>query len=162
MKSNSIVDTNQMLRSALIQDWNTLSKHYEHAYEKVFNNKSNSGKKLAESLSFDFNFYKGLMNESTEQVEAALSNYLLNKKWMKSRQRHSIGLTDGEFMSFPAMYYAKLAWICGHQIEINHPMIVSELLPTDPPDSFNNSYDFLHDPVLDAKQIELSDGIYTV
>ncbi len=160
MRANTVVDMNQMFLSALIQDWETFKVHYDRAYNKTFNNKSKAGQKLAESMTFDFDFYKGLMEEDTAQVEAALATYLANKKLMKSRQRHSIGIPTGEYFSYPAMYYAKLAWICGHEIEINHPMIVSELLPIDAPETFHNPYGFLYDPVLDNKEIELIDGIY--
>jgi hypothetical protein len=48
-----------------------------------------------------------------------------------------------DLLSFPALGYAKLAWLRGIEIEIDHPLIPKDLLPIQPNKEYTNSYDFL-------------------
>ena len=48
-----------------------------------------------------------------------------------------------EYISIPALGYAKLAWLKGMEIEIDHPLIPKELLPYRPLENYVDSYGFL-------------------
>lgn len=99
-------------------------------------------------------FYRALCEESTPAVEAALAQ-LLSKESVKFSNKAFKRLGVGKFMCLPGMWLSKLAWQCGHEIIIKHPMIISELLPVEPLEHYDNPYDFLIDPVLENKPIKL-------
>jgi hypothetical protein len=49
-----------------------------------------------------------------------------------------------EYLSFPALGYAKLAWQKGLPVEVNSPLVPKEFLPVLPRESYEDtSYDFL-------------------
>jgi len=49
-----------------------------------------------------------------------------------------------EYLSFPALGYAKLAWQKGLQVTVDSPLVPKELLPVVPRESYeDSSYDFL-------------------
>lgn len=102
-------------------------------------------------------FYDALCAQNSSQVESALQ-VLLDKKVVERDNAYFKDFALGKFMCSPTMWLAKLAWICGHEIEIDHPLIVSELLPCEPLDSYVNPYEFLIDPVLDNKPITVFGG----
>jgi hypothetical protein len=97
-------------------------------------------------------FYKALSNESSAAVESSLAQILSVKSTKKSNKAFKDSAL-GDFMCNPGMWYSKLAWICGHQIEIEHPLIVSELLTVQPLSNYDNPYSFLIDPVLEEASI---------
>jgi len=48
-----------------------------------------------------------------------------------------------KYISMPALCYAKLAWICGVEVEIKSKLIPKELLPVQPNERYEIPYDFL-------------------
>ena len=57
------------------------------------------------------------------------------------RNKHNILLN--EFISHPALGYAKLAWLKGIEVEIDNPLVPKELLPFKPLENYLNEYAFL-------------------
>jgi hypothetical protein len=90
----------------------------------------NAGKKEYLRLAPDVLFLEGMVTGEQAKVETALTQ-LLDKKMVRYRNKDSIpGI--GEWLSHPAMWYAKLAWIKGMEIQIDHPMVPLALLPVAP------------------------------
>lgn len=102
-------------------------------------------------------FYHALCAGSTAKVECALGD-LLDPKVVKRTNFHHKQIGIGEFLGLPAMWLAKLAWINGHNIEIDHPLVVAELLDEQPLQNFDNPYGFLVDPVLNDKDFQFYGG----
>ena len=48
-----------------------------------------------------------------------------------------------EFISYEASVLAKLAWINGIEVDIDHPLLPNELLPIQPNDNYEIEYEFL-------------------
>lgn len=96
-------------------------------------------------------FYRALLEQNADKVEEALM-MLLEPKLFKKMQKEYYQSIPGRFMAWITMWCAKLAWINGYEIEIDHPFILSELLPdTDKPKTSieDGRYPFLIDPVLE-------------
>ena len=66
---------------------------------------------------------------------------LLTPKMHNIRNKHNILLN--EFISHPALGYAKLAWLKGIEVEIDNPLVPKELLPFKPLENYLNEYAFL-------------------
>lgn len=78
----------------------------------------------------DMLVFEGLINRDMERLETGMAQ-LLEKSMVRYRNKDSIpGI--GEWLSHPAMWYAKLAWIKGMEIQIDHPMVPMALLPVSP------------------------------
>jgi len=90
----------------------------------------NAGKKDYLRLAPDVLFLEGMVTGDRGKVETAMAQ-LLEPKMVRYRNKDSIpGI--GEWLSHPAMWYAKLAWIKGMEIQISHPLIPMALLPVAP------------------------------
>lgn len=87
-------------------------------------------KKAYERLAPDMIVFDGLINRDMAKLEDGMSQ-LLDKKMVRYRNKDSIpGI--GEWLSHPAMWYAKLAWIKDMKIQIDHPLVPMILLPVAP------------------------------
>lgn len=86
----------------------------------------------------DLMFFKGVLNRDEQTVLGALQLLL---KDHKKRNKHS-GIAQN-YISIPAIGYAKLAWLKGIEVQIDHPLIPKELLPYRPLDRYDAKYDFL-------------------
>lgn len=87
-------------------------------------------KKTYSRFGADMLFFEALLTRDWPKLENAFAQ-LLDKKMVRYRNKDSIpGI--GEWLSHPAMWYAKLAWIKGMEIEIDHPMVPMALLPVAP------------------------------
>lgn len=102
-------------------------------------------------------FYEAMSSQVTLKVESSLDK-ILSKESTKKTNYHAKNLAMGSFMCNPGMWLSKLAWNCGHEIEIDHPMIMPELLPIKPLINYEKNYNFLIDPVLDQKEIAIYGG----
>lgn len=69
---------------------------------------------------------------------AALNQLLKDHK----KRNKYMGISQ-QFISIPALGYAKLAWLKGIEVEIDHPLIPKELLPYKPLEHYDDKYDFL-------------------
>lgn len=87
-------------------------------------------KKTYDRFGPDMLVFDGLINRDMGKLESGMAQ-LLDKKMVRYRNKDSIpGI--GEWLSHPAMWYAKLAWIKGMEIQIDHPLVPMALLPVAP------------------------------
>jgi hypothetical protein len=91
-------------------------------------------------MELDMIFYEALANKDTGRVQSVLSE-LVSPKVHKVRNKF-LELVN-EFVSHPAIGYAKLAWMKGIQIEIDSRFIPKELLPIEPLNQYQTEYQFL-------------------
>ena len=92
-----------------------------------------------QELRFDYEFYKALFARDKAKMEEVLEA-LTSKKVHKKRQPSAI---MAEYISYPAVGYAKLAWRAGIEVECSSPYVPKELLPIEPLAEYKIEYDFL-------------------
>jgi Immunity protein 49 len=95
--------------------------------------------KLRKGILSDISFFEALVERDESKMLAAIKQLL---KDHKKRNKH-MGISQ-EYISIPALTYAKLAWLRGFKIQIEHPLVPKELLPYQPLDEYDNKYDFLN------------------
>ena len=95
--------------------------------------------KKEEGLKDDYEFYKALHTGDKAKMEEILEK-LVSPKIHKKRNDNPI---LNQYISLPALGYAKLAWRQGIEVEINTPLIPKEILPIQPLDHYEIPYDFL-------------------
>jgi Immunity protein 49 len=92
------------------------------------------------NMHLDISFYESIAEKNTAKAEAVLAEFV-SPKVHKQRNKHHILLN--EFISHPALGYAKLAWLKGMQVEVNSPLVPQALLPVVPLAVYKNEYAFL-------------------
>lgn len=95
--------------------------------------------KREELLVVDYNFYKALYERDKNKIEETLA-ILVSPKIHKKRNDNPI---LNQYISLPALGYAKLAWRYGIEVKINSALIPQELLPIQPLTEYEIPYDFL-------------------
>ena len=95
--------------------------------------------KNQQELILDYEFYKALLASDKAKMEEVLEK-LVSPKIHKKRNDNPI---LNQYISLPALGYAKLAWRKGIEVEVNSPLIPKELLPVKPNDTYEIPYDFL-------------------
>jgi Immunity protein 49 len=118
-----------ILQSIIKEDW----QECKHLIEilKVKN----------KQFKLDVSFYEYLINGDTKNIESVLKKFVSKPV----HNRRNSGLL-GEFISYPAVGYAKLAWNMGINVEINSPLIPKDWLPIQPlKDEEYIDYDFVKD-----------------
>lgn len=98
-------------------------------------------KKKEEPMRVDYNYYRALYEKDQGKCEQLLEQ-LVSPKIHKKRNIFS---PINQFVSQPALGYAKLAWRLGIEVEVDSPFIPRELLLTKPNDSYSIPYAFLKD-----------------
>lgn len=93
-------------------------------------------------MQLDYDFFEALAERNKAKLEGVLASFV-TPKIHNQRNKHHILLN--EFISHPALGYAKLAWLKGIEVEVNSPLIPKELLPVKPLDEYHNEYSFLYD-----------------
>src|SRR6218665_3915511 len=96
--------------------------------------------KKEEGLKDDYEFYKALYAGDRAKMEEVLDK-LVSFKIHKKRNDNPI---LNQYISLPALGYAKLAWRKGIEAEVNSPLIPKELLPIQPLEKYEIPYDFLN------------------
>ncbi|WP_412053230.1 hypothetical protein [Pokkaliibacter plantistimulans] len=124
-------------QAALIRDWAEIERMIAILHKKFAKLKAN-----AEVVYF-IEFFQALLSNNTEAVEASLRTLLTPPLVIKQNSEWRKMSREGEYMCHFGMPFAKLAWILGHEVEIHHPLIVSELLPVRPLENYHNPYPFL-------------------
>lgn len=122
-----------VFQAAIREDW----EEFDSLMEIV---KTKTLKKLP-IYRYDFDFFKCLKEKDKAGCEAAI-NGLLEKRLNNARNKYSI---YKDFFSFPALGYAKLAWLKGLEVDIDHELVPKQLLPVKPNDVYVDEYDFLKD-----------------
>lgn len=103
-----------------------------------------SGQKLREEFSAGEDFFSLLLKRDKSALETLITK--------KANQWQAIIKKGGEtgtplsenLMASIAMEYAKLCWLKGIEVEIDHPLIPMELLPIKPLEHYDDVYDFLN------------------
>ncbi len=95
--------------------------------------------KQMKTLKFDKEFFIGFLESDNEKMEYAIKELLIPKVH-SSRNQYSL---QKEFLSYPSLGYAKLAWIKGFEVGINNPLVPKELLPIKPLKKYEDTYEFL-------------------
>jgi len=99
--------------------------------------------KKEEGLKDDYEFYKALYlgNKAImEEVLEKLVSPIIHKK-------RNDNLILNQYISLPALGYAKLAWRKGIEVEVNSPLVPKELLPIQLLDSYEIPYEFLKENI---------------
>jgi len=95
--------------------------------------------KNKETMSYDLEFFKALFQKDKQKCEEILQQ-MVSPKIHKKR---NIDTLLNKYISMPALCYAKLAWICGVEVEVKSKLIPKELLPVQPNERYEIPYDFL-------------------
>ena len=80
-------------------------------------------------MELDALFYEALAERNKTRVEQILAEFLTPKIHKKRNRHHDL---INEFISHPALGYAKLAWMKGLEIQLESPLLPMELLPVKP------------------------------
>jgi hypothetical protein len=86
-------------------------------------------------------FFEAFLEKNKEKMEEAI--LLMVKKYHK--RRYDMPLLS-KIISIPALTYAKLAYIKGYELDIDHPLIPKELLAINPNSEYWE-YDFMKEGV---------------
>lgn len=95
--------------------------------------------KKEDGLRDDFEFYKALYSKNKAKMEEVL-NKLISPKIHKKRNFNDL---HAQYISLPALGYAKLAWRHGIEVEVNSHLVPKELLPIRALKKYEITYDFL-------------------
>lgn len=96
--------------------------------------------KKEEGLKDDFDFYKALYTCDKDKMEEVLDK-LVSSKIHKKRNINDI---HAQYISLPALGYAKLAWRKGIEVEVKSHLVPKDLLPTMPLENYQIPYGFLN------------------
>ena len=91
-------------------------------------------------MELDAAFYEAVAEKNKAKCEEIL-RVLVTPKVHK--QRNQAKPLVNQFISHPALGYAKLAWLKGIEVEVDSPMIPPELLPVAPLSNYIDPYKFL-------------------
>lgn len=91
----------------------------------------------------DLAFFKGLYNGDKAAMTAAIQQ-LLEPKLHKKRNDDPMFVN---VISHPALTYLKLAWYRGFEIVVDSPLIPAALLPVQPLEVYEETYEFLKNKV---------------
>ena len=120
---------------ALRGDWDRLAQRSQAAVDYLRATKSKA-KYLA-----DQEFFLALARQDRPGMEAALER-LTQPKLVQSRSNDEHGLAEN-LISTAAVAYAKIAWLHGHEVEVNSPLVPAEWLPMEPLPRYEDAYAFL-------------------
>ena len=99
--------------------------------------------KKEEGLKDDYEFYKALHSCDKAKMEEILEK-LVSPKIHKKRNDNTL---LNQYISLPALGYAKLAWRNNIEVEVSSNLIPKELLPIKPLNNYEIPYDFLKEIV---------------
>lgn len=84
-------------------------------------------------MELDADFYRAFAEKDKGEMEEVLAK-LVSPKVHAARNRQQIVISD--FISQPALGYAKLAWLKGIEVEVDSPLVPKELLLVRPLDTY--------------------------
>jgi hypothetical protein len=98
--------------------------------------------RYGKGIELDFELFKALYARDKAKIEEQLEKLLAPR--MHKRRTNNIILD--KFISLPALGFAKLAWRHGIEVNVDNRLIPCELLPIQPNEYYEVSYDFLKEP----------------
>lgn len=119
------------IQAIIRNDWEHLKKLLGYLKDKVEN------KRGFKSYQLDIDFFNAIAVGNEEVMKKSIIK--LATTWNKKRFDHPL---YNQLFSIPALTYAKLAYIKGYQLDIDHPLIPQELLPINPNTEYWE-YDFM-------------------
>lgn len=123
-----------VLQSLIKDDWN----EYERVMPIV---KTKSVKKF--NMDLDASFYEAVAERNKARCEEILAEFVSSGMHKRRNKLHTI---VNDFISHPALGYAKLAWLKGLEVSVGSPLVPIALLPVQPLESYPEAYGFLqHD-----------------
>jgi hypothetical protein len=120
-----------VLQSLIKDDWN----EYERLMPVM---KTKTVKKF--KMELDALFYKAVAERNKARCEEILAEFVSPGMHKKRNKLHTI---VNDFISHPALGYAKLAWMKGLEVTIGSPLVPIGLLPVRPLESYTEAYGFL-------------------
>lgn len=105
--------------------------------------KSSPDKKVLKNFGSKIELFTSFLERDKKGLEAQILK--LANKWQTRINRNGMTRTviTAQVMATDAMEYAKLCWLKGIEVEIDHPLIPMELLPFKPLEHYDDVYDFL-------------------
>ena len=123
---------------ALHGDWDRLAQRSQTAVDYLRATKSKA------KFVADQEFFLALAHHDRAGMEAALER-LTQPKLVRSRSNDEHGLAEN-LISTAAVAYAKIAWLHGHEVQVNSPLVPAEWLPMEPLPQYEEQYAFLPPP----------------
>jgi len=120
---------------ALRGDWNRLARRSQAAIDYLRATKSKV-RYLA-----DQEFFLALARQDRPSMEVALER-LTQPKLIRSRINDEHGFAEN-LISTPAVVYAKIAWLHGHEVKVDSPLVPAEWLLMKPLPHYEEAYAFL-------------------
>lgn len=102
-----------------------------------------SGQKLREEFSAGQDFFSLLLKRDKKALEALITKKADQWQAIIKRGGETGSPLSENLMASVAMEYAKLCWLKGIEVEIDHPLVPMELLPIKPLEHYDDVYDFL-------------------
>ena len=122
-------------QAVLRDDWEHLKELNQYSKYHIENTRG------WRSYQADLMFFEAFLEKDTEKMTKAI--LLLATRYHK--RRYSMPLYN-ELISIPALTYAKLAYLKGYKLDIDHPLIPKELLPINPNKEYWD-FDFMKEGV---------------
>lgn len=120
-----------ILQCIIKDDW----KEYERVMPIM---KTKTVKKF--KMEMDAAYYEALAERNQKKLEEILAEFVTPKI---HKQRNKVHELVNEFISHPALGYAKLAWLKGIEVKVESPLVPKDLLPIKPNLQYLDEYDFL-------------------
>lgn len=133
MINNGSSTATYVLQCIIKDDW----EEYERAMEIM---KTKTIKKFP-ALALDLLFYEALGERNKVKVEAVLAEFVTPKVHKRRNKQQTL---VNEFISHPALGYAKLAWLKGIKANVESALVPKGLLPIHPLVRYENEYGFLN------------------
>lgn len=118
------------VQQTIIEDWEKVQRCLDIMARK--------NQQINKVLLPDRMFLESFAKKDRQGMEDALRLLLKDHK-----KRNKYMITAQDYISIPALGYAKLAWLKDIEIEIDHPLIPKELLPYRPLTHYDDKYEFL-------------------
>jgi hypothetical protein len=91
-------------------------------------------------MEMDAAYYEALAERNQHRMEQILSEFLAPKVHKQRNKAHEL---IHEFISHPAIGYAKLAWLKGIEVNLSSSLVPMELLPIKANKKYKEAYPFL-------------------
>jgi Immunity protein 49 len=127
-----IATASYVLQCLIKEDW--------AGYERGMDLMRTKALKKYPNMHLDISLYESIAEKDKAKAEAVLAEFV-SPKVHKQRNKHHILLN--EFISHPAIGYAKLAWLKGLEVRVDSPLVPAALLPVQPLAEYKNEYAFL-------------------
>lgn len=102
-----------------------------------------ANKKIRETYSTGSDFFSLFLKRDKQTLEDHIMQSANEWQGMIKRGVVTNSPLSQDLMASHAMVYAKLCWLKGIEVEIDHPLVPMELLPIKPLEHYDDVYDFL-------------------